>query len=86
MGFLVAACMRDLVPGPGIEPRPPALGAWSLTHWTTRGSPSSTVKDLAIDKKYPVNTLFSQHLHLAAQKFGFGCFTYFGKNWPSIGR
>ena len=26
----------DLVPRPGIEPRPPALGARSLTHWTTR--------------------------------------------------
>ena len=25
-----------LVPRPGIEPRPPALGAWSLTHWTPR--------------------------------------------------
>ena len=36
MGFLVVACMWDLVPRPGIEPGPPALGAWSLTHWTTR--------------------------------------------------
>ena len=26
----------DLVPQSGIEPRPPALGVWSLTHWTTR--------------------------------------------------
>ena len=29
---LVAACMRDLVPWPGIKPGPPALGAWSLNH------------------------------------------------------
>ena len=36
MGFLVAACMWDLVPRPGIEPRPLQLGAQSLTHWTTR--------------------------------------------------
>ena len=28
--------MWDLVPQPGIEPGPPALGVWSLTHWTTR--------------------------------------------------
>ena len=28
--------MWDLVPQPGIKPRPPALGAWSLSHWTTR--------------------------------------------------
>ena len=34
--LLAATCMWDLVPQPGIEPRPPALGARSLTHWTTR--------------------------------------------------
>ena len=28
--------MQDLVPWPGIEPGSPALGAWSLSHWTTR--------------------------------------------------
>ena len=28
--------MWDLVPWPGMKPRPPALGAWSLSHWTTR--------------------------------------------------
>ena len=26
----------DLVPWPGIKPKPPALGARSLSHWTTR--------------------------------------------------
>ena len=31
----------DLVPWPGIEPRPPALGAQSLSHWTTREVPKS---------------------------------------------
>ena len=46
---LVVACgifscdMRDLVPCVGIEPGPPALGAWSLSHWTTREVPSSNV-------------------------------------------
>ena len=29
-----------LVPQPGIEPRPPALGVWSLNPWTTREIPS----------------------------------------------
>ena len=28
--------MWDPVPQPGIKPRAPALGAWSLSHWTTR--------------------------------------------------
>ena len=34
-GLLAVACLQDLVPRPGLEPGPPALGAWSLTHWTT---------------------------------------------------
>ena len=48
-GSLLAACMIftygmktlscgmwDLVPWPKIEPRPPALGIWSLSHWTRK--------------------------------------------------
>ena len=31
--------MQDLVTSPGIEPWPPALGAWSFSHWTTREVP-----------------------------------------------
>ena len=31
--------MWDLVPWPGIEPGSPALGVWSLSHWTTREVP-----------------------------------------------
>ena len=31
--------MWDLIPWPGIEPSFPALGAWSLSHWTTREIP-----------------------------------------------
>ena len=51
-GILVAVCwifscgtwtlscgIWDLGPWPGIEPGPPALGAWSLSHWTTREVP-----------------------------------------------
>ena len=34
---LVVVC--DLVPWPGIEPRPPALGVQSLSHWTIRQVP-----------------------------------------------
>ena len=42
--LLVVACefscsMWDLVPSPGIEPRPPALGVQSLSHWTTKEVP-----------------------------------------------
>ena len=35
--------MWDLVPQPGIEPRPPALGVWSLTHWTTKEVPEGAL-------------------------------------------
>ena len=31
-----------LVPKPGIELVPPAVEVWSLNHWTTRESPSSS--------------------------------------------
>ena len=31
--------MMDLVAWPGIEPRPPASGMWSLNHWTTKEVP-----------------------------------------------
>ena len=38
-GVQTLSCgMWDLVPVAGIEPRPPALEAWSLSHWTTKGS------------------------------------------------
>ena len=31
--------MQDIVPWAGIEPSPPALQVWSLSHWTTREFP-----------------------------------------------
>ena len=31
--------MWDLAPHQEIESRPPALGAWSLSHWTNREGP-----------------------------------------------
>ena len=35
----LSCSMWDLVPWPGTEPGPPALGAQSLSHWTTRKVP-----------------------------------------------
>ena len=45
LSVYLAACglscgMRDLIPGPGIEPGSPALGMWRLSHWTTREVPA----------------------------------------------
>ena len=44
VGSLVAACMWDLVPWLDIKPGPPALGAWSLNHWTTREVPGGLLE------------------------------------------
>ena len=38
--------MWDLVPWPGIKPRSPALGAWSLCHCTTREVPWENILKL----------------------------------------
>ena len=35
--------MCDLVPWPGFEPGPPALGALSLNHWTTKEVPPTSL-------------------------------------------
>ena len=37
---ILCCSMWDLVPWPGIKPRPPALGVWNLNHWTTREVPN----------------------------------------------
>ena len=44
--IFVVACMRDLVPRPGIEPGPLALGVRSLTHWATRQVPTIIFKSV----------------------------------------
>ena len=40
---IFSCCMWDLIPWPGIEPRPPTLGARSLSHWTTREVPRDAI-------------------------------------------
>ena len=37
--WAISCGVWDLVPQPGIEPGAPALGAWSLSYWTTREVP-----------------------------------------------
>ena len=44
--------MWDLVPWPGIEPGPPALGAWSLNHCTTREVPIFILNESLIINLY----------------------------------
>ena len=73
---LVAACriyscsMRTLSCGmhvgsnspPGIEPGPPALGAWSLTHWTTREVPVQTALKEIIRLLFCFLIIYQDHL------------------------
>ena len=47
--------MWDLVPSTGIKPEPPALGAWSLSHWATR--------------KLPVLVIFMEHGEFPATRY-----------------
>ena len=37
--WTLSGSVWDLVPWPGMEPSPPALGAWSFSHWTARRAP-----------------------------------------------
>ena len=50
----------DLVPWPGIEPSPPALGARSLSHWTTKEIPRYSFFDAAI----PVLWIYPEDIYL----------------------
>ena len=53
--ILVAACrvfscrMWAVVPRPGIEPRPPALGAQNLSHWITKEVPGPLFLSLTFE-------------------------------------
>ena len=49
-GMRTLSCsMWDLFPCPGIKPGPPALGVWSLSHWTTREVPLSILFDAMVN-------------------------------------
>ena len=43
--FILVAARVILVPRSGIEPGPPALGVWSLSHWITREVPGMETED-----------------------------------------
>ena len=54
--------MWELVSWPGIKPGPPALGAWCLSHWTTRKSLESLVSFPSRPALGGATALCSQHL------------------------
>ena len=59
----------DLVPWPGTEPRHPALGAWSLTHWATREVPKVTLFLFAINRYVVRKCIKSMYIHLSSSSF-----------------
>ena len=59
--------MWVLVPSTRIESGPPALGAWSLSHWTIREIPSSSLTTLHPAGVTQVTFLSRPHIHLSLQ-------------------
>ena len=67
--WTLSCSMWDLVPWPGIEPRLPALGVESFSHWTTRevpllvpGSWTSSLQNLVCCLSPPVCGMWSCQL------------------------
>ena len=61
----LSGSMWDLVPRLVIKPSPPALGAQSLSHWTTREVPIGSII-LNPDECIPIGiitTVFIQYVH-----------------------
>ena len=104
-GLLVAACkifscgLSDLVPQPGIEPGPPALGTWSLSHWTTMDTPNLLIITINVqlwdlvrgcqsmkplgNKKWQDTGLSLSALSARRLPY-FGSLTFCGHAWPCV--
>ena len=52
--WTLSCSMWDLVPQPGREARPPVLGAWSLSHWTTKKVPKSSLLTVPYQRFFKV--------------------------------
>lgn len=70
----------DQVPRPEFEPGPPALGAWSLSHWTTREVPSRLFSFLLLFTFWLLLGLhyFSWGLSLVVTSRGYTLLQYMG--------
>ena len=90
--FLVAACMQDLAPRPGIEPGLLALGVQSLTHWTTREVPyhhsfcQGFSPDLLVDKNLPSCSFFKKWstLLLVSQRMDLRTWGWGRVSWDEV--
>ena len=64
--------MWDLVPWPGIEPRPPALAVQSLSHWTTRKFPPFLFEDRKISFFLLVSSYLKKYPHIVCTQLFLG--------------
>ena len=56
--------MWNLVPQPGVEPLPPVLGVWSLSHWTSRAVLNTTFYSSFAALTSPVTKQLEDQLEL----------------------
>ena len=61
----------DLIPWSGIEPGPLSLGAWSLSHWTTREVPSDGAYSPLWDTEILSGTLTGKNTLICLFGFSF---------------
>ena len=78
----------DLVPWPGIEPKLPALGVQSLSHWTTRETPLPILRDKlgcweASSKAWVVFTAFPHNLDVASRMHSPKCYVFKAPWWQN---
>ena len=64
MVSLVAVCMWDLVPWPGIEPRPPVLRTQSLNHCSTREVSTNLILNVPGYFLLTISELYCRILHV----------------------
>ena len=79
--------MWDLVPLPGLEPGPPALGVRSLNHWTTRkalGNSLSCHQNIIIYANM-MTFLYFAPVYRSPYFFVYSCLRTFALTVPSTG-
>ena len=79
----------DIVPWPGIEPGPPALGVQSLSHWTTREVPNSVFWGLSFQHGLCAQEMCKMKLtarcyDILMQNYSFKIRLYYQKNNTNI--
>ena len=84
MGTL-SCCTWNLASWPGIEAGPPALGSWSLGHWTTRDVPLRLIKTPLIGFRTHSNPVMTASYLITSAKTVYpNKVTVWGSRWARI--